>query len=155
MTLAFTRTLSRASGRTIRSTYRMRLRASSDSGVCSLGSGRTVLAASCHAVAMTESSPRLLVMTSPVTARWSPMSTVALNVARLSSPTPSSEIMACSGVPSPERSAANTSLPVPRMKMTRPATVTMSPVCVSGPSASASYAARISGMEWVRPTTTG
>ena len=53
------------------------------------------------------------------------MSTVALNVARLSSPTPPSEIMACSGVPSPSRSATNTSLPVPRTKMTRPATVTV------------------------------
>ena len=83
------------------------------------------------------------------------MSTVDLNSASRSSPTPLSEIMACSGVPSPSRSAANTSLPVPRMKMTRPATVTMSPVCTSGPSASASYASTICLSVWVRPTTTG
>ena len=69
----------------------MRARVSSDSGLCSTGSGRSVFAASCQDVAWTLSSPRRDVMTSPVTARWSPMSTACLNAASRSSPTRSSD----------------------------------------------------------------
>ena len=73
------------------STYRSRIRASSESGRCSLGSGRSVLAAICQAVAATESSPRRLVTTSPRTASRSPMSTSDLKSASDSSPTSASD----------------------------------------------------------------
>ena len=73
-------------------------------------------------------------MTSPETNTWSPRSTSAFQAASDSGPTLSSETIACSSVPDapPSRSVAKQSLPVLRMKMTRPVTPTRSPVAVSG-----------------------
>jgi hypothetical protein len=131
-TAAFARTIARGSGRIIMSTYRSRIRASSESGLYSLGSGRSVFAASDHERAWTDSSPRRLVTTSPRTARRSPRSTSDLKSASDGSPRSASDSITWSSVPSPSRSRTKHSLPVLRRNITRPATATVSPVCVSG-----------------------
>ena len=129
--MARVRTISRACGRTIRSTYRCRTRVSSDSGLCATGSGRSALAVIAHESASTDSSPRRLVITSPVTPTWSPRSTRRFQSVSASAPTRSRDSIACSSVPSPSRRVAKQSLPVLRRKITRPVTATRSPVAVS------------------------
>ena len=80
---------------------------------------------------------------------------MALNAASRSSPTSASESITCSSEPSPSRSRTKQSFPVLRRNITRPATATRSPVCVSGSSSCPSYVARISASVWVRSTVTG
>ncbi len=101
----------------------------------------------------TLSSPRREVMTSPVTATWSPRSTSDFQSASRSSPTLSSESIAWISAPPPERRVAKQSLPVLRTKMTRPAIETTSPVAVSG--SRSGYAARTCAMVRVTGTVTG
>ena len=91
-----------------------------------------------------DSSPRRLVITSPRTARRSPMSTSALNSASDSSPTSARLSITWISEPSPSRSRAKQSLPVLRWKITRPVIATCSPVWVSGSSSPASSGRRTS-----------
>ena len=93
--------------------------------MCTFGSGRSALAAIAQPSAITDSSPRRDVITSPWTKTWSPRSTLAFQRASSSSPTDASESIACSSVPSPSRRVAKQSLPVLRRKITRPVTPTV------------------------------
>ncbi|OIQ77261.1 hypothetical protein GALL_410500 [mine drainage metagenome] len=131
MTVGRMRAFSRACGRMIRSTYRIRTRVSSDNGLCSTGSGRSAFAVICQAFASTESSPRLDVMTSPVTLTKSPISTTLFQLSSSSWPTLSRESMIWSSAPAPSRIVAKASLPVSRLKITRPTTLSTSPVATS------------------------
>ena len=76
--------------------------------------------------AMTDSSPRREEMTRPSTKTWSPRSTCAFQSASASSPTSARLSITCSRVPTPSWRVAKQSLPVLRMKTTRPATPTTS-----------------------------
>src|SRR5690606_4972921 len=111
------------------------------------------LAVSCHESAITDSSPRFEVITSPCTNTWSPRSTSVFQALSDSSPTLARLSMACSSVPSPSRRVAKHSLPVFRMNMTRPVTPTTSPVWVS--TGRSGWAARTSASVCVRGTSTG
>ncbi len=77
--------------------------------------------------AMTDSSPRLEVTTSPVTPKWSPMSTRRLKSARASAPTLPWESITWNSAPSPSRRRAKHSFPAVRTKMTRPTAATVTP----------------------------
>ena len=84
------------------------------------------------ASASTDSSPRRLVITSPVDADVVAQVDQALpGLQRAPAPTRSRESIACNSVPSPSRRVAKQSLPVLRTKITRPVTATWSPVAVS------------------------
>ena len=125
--------MSRAASRTVRSAYRWRTRTSSDSSVCRFGIGRRALDASCQADASTDSSPRFEAITRPVTLTKSPRSTSAFHAASRSSPTSASDNIAWSRTPEsfserPSCRVAKQSLPVLRMKTTRPVTDTTASV---------------------------
>jgi hypothetical protein len=91
---------------------------------------RSALLVSSQLLASTLSSPRRLLMTSPVTPTWSPRSTSDFHAARRSSPTPSRLTMTCSCA-SPSWIVAKQSLPPVRLSITRPVTLTTSPLEVS------------------------
>ena len=100
-TAARSRTMSRASCRTIRSAYRCRTRASSDRSLCRTGSGRSAFDAIRHSEAITDSSPRRDEMTRPFTNTWSPRSTSRFHSSSASSPTSASDSITWSRVPMP------------------------------------------------------
>ena len=82
--------------------------------------------------ASTLSSPRLEVMTSPVTPTWSPRSTSSFHRSRRSRAAAvegEHDLQVAGGVP---RSVAKMIFPLTRFSTTRPATPTVSPVNVSG-----------------------
>ena len=107
----------------------------------------------CQAVAITESSPRLEVMTSPSTHTVSPMSTSDFQDSSASSPMFARDSMAWISSPAPDRKVAKHSLPVLRMNMIRPATPTVTPVAASIPSSPC--CARMLAMVVVTGTRTG
>ncbi len=116
------------------------------------GNGRSDFAVSVHDEAKTDNSPDCEVITSPVTPTWSPRSTSCFQAASRSSPTPASEIISWIS-PVPSRRIAKQSLPPILDSITRPATLTTSPVNVSG--GSWPYLARSSAAVAVRPKPTG
>ena len=123
-----------------------------------LGIGRSALEASCHSLASTDNSPRLEEITRPRTKTKSPRSTSAFQAARAVSPTSASDNITWSRTPEssevrPSCSVAKHSLPVLRMKTTRPVTPTTS--WVSSPVSRWPHRARTSRREWVRGTVTG
>ncbi len=81
-----------------------------------------------HSETMIDSSPRREEMTSPETKTWSPRSTSSFQAASDSSPTFASDTIAWMRLPSPDCSEAKQSLPVLRLKTTRPATAATVPV---------------------------
>ena len=131
----------------------MRTRVSSESGLCSTGSGRSDFEAIFQLDARIESSPRFEVITSPVTLTRSPKSTSDFQRFNTSSPTLSSENMAWISVPSPSRTVAKHNLPVSRLKIIRPAILSTIPVATS--IAKSLCASRISLILLVRGTSTG
>ena len=158
VTAARVRTMSRASGRTTRSAYRCRTRVSSPSSLCRVGSGRSALLASTQEPPSTDSSPRRDEITRPVTETKSPRSTSAFHSARDSSPTSASDSITCSLIPEsaavkPSCKVAKQSLPVLRMKTTRPLTLTTS--AVSSPATRCPHAACTCAALCVRGTAIG
>ena len=106
----------------------MRTRLSSESGLCSTGSGLNAFAASVKELAKMDNSPRFEVITSPVTETISPKSISDFQISSCSSPILSSENIACSSVPSPSRKLAKHNFPVSRLKITRPVIDSITPV---------------------------
>src|SRR5699024_1834915 len=153
MTSARWRTVSRASWRTMRSTYRWRTRDSSERSAWSTGSGRTALAAICQVSAKMLSSPRRDAPTRPWKKTWSPRSTSALRSARRCSPITAWEAMICRRCPAPSWRVMKASLPALRWKTTRPATPTSS--FVSSPAPRCPYFARTPAMVAATGTETG
>ena len=78
-------------------------------------------------MARIDNSPRFEVITSPVTLTISPKSISLFQLSKTASPTLSSENIACSSVPSPSRRVAKHSFPVSRLKIIRPATLSITP----------------------------
>ena len=128
ITAGLRRALLLASGRTIKSTYLIRTRLSSESGLCSTGSGLSDFAANANEFARIDNSPLFEVITSPVTETMSPKSISVFHISNWSSPILSSENIACSSVPSPSRKFAKHNFPVSRLKITRPVTDSIIPV---------------------------
>ncbi len=116
-----------------RSTSRWRYLVSASLRPCHLsGSGRSALDRISRPLTSTESSPRRLVITSPVAPTQSPRSTSA-STAAASAGRWSARNISCTA-PLASSMVAKRSLPWPRIEATRPATLATSPVRVSGSS---------------------